>query len=151
MPDQPENPGWQRIEPAYSRLKQIQFPLAHAQVGQQIRAVNTEFGNTIPKGSEERLRYALKLLDARAEPYLTLVSDIESQEAYAVLVWHFAQITWSDYTVVRFVPPLPGDPAMQRIKVRAAVDLTLADRCDFAQFIKIYASPREGETALLGR
>jgi transposase-like protein/IS1 family transposase len=27
----------------------------------------------------------------------------------------------------------------------AAVDLNLADRCDFAQLIKIYASPREGE------
>jgi IS1 family transposase len=26
-----------------------------------------------------------------------------------------------------------------------AVDLTLSDRCDFAQLIKVYASPREGE------
>jgi len=26
-----------------------------------------------------------------------------------------------------------------------AVDLNLSDRCDFAQLIKIYASPREGE------
>lgn len=32
-----------------------------------------------------------------------------------------------------------------------AVDLTLSDRCDFAQLVKIYASPREGEPTLLAR
>lgn len=88
------------------------------EVMDRIRAVNAEVNNQIPTHDAPRLEYALKLLNARAEPYLKLISDLPSQEAYAVMLREFGQITWGDYAVIVGVQAIPGDQAMAQIESR---------------------------------
>ncbi len=47
-----------------------------------------------------------------------LVSDMNSQRAYAVLVREFAQIAWGDYMSMPFAGPISVNDAMAALETR---------------------------------
>jgi IS1 family transposase len=69
------------------------------------------------------------------------------------LVLNFALGSRSQATTDQFIEGLRAATAPQRFQIttdgfqpyKSAITTTLSDRCDFAQLIKVYASPREGE------
>jgi transposase-like protein/IS1 family transposase len=69
------------------------------------------------------------------------------------IVLNFAMGPRSQATTDIFIEGLRAATAPQRFQIttdgfqpyKSAITTTLSDRCDFAQLIKVYASPREGE------
>jgi len=69
--------------------------------------------------SSERLEYAIRLLDARCAGYVKLVSDIITQEAFAIVLREFVIRAWEEYTGVTGIEPLPGNVQFSAIEERA--------------------------------
>jgi IS1 family transposase len=75
-------------------------------------------------------------------------------ERNSKLVLNFALGPRSQATTDQFIEGLRAATAQQRFQITtdgfqpyvSAITTTLSDRCDFAQLIKVYASPREGES-----
>lgn len=70
--------------------------------------------------SPQRLEAVLRLIDIRAEPYLSLVDDMESQEAFMAMANGITDQAWEDYVglSVYQAPPFPDDPNYKSITDR---------------------------------
>ncbi len=87
--DQPEDSRQRTTDDAFRLFeKDVHFPEVQVTVIDRMTSVHAEFeqkvGNRFAT-DEERLEYTLKLLDARAEPYLDLVKDMQTRNAYTVV------------------------------------------------------------------
>lgn len=77
--------------------------------------------------SPQRLEAVLRLIDIRAEPYLSLVEDMESQGAFMAWVNGITDQAWEDYVghSVYQATPFPGDPNYKSITDRGRHWVTL--------------------------
>jgi hypothetical protein len=70
--------------------------------------------------SPQRLQAVLRLIDIRIEPYLSLVDDMASQEAFMAMVNGITDQAWQDYVgfSVYQAPPMGEDPNYRSITDR---------------------------------
>ena len=77
-------------------------------------------GQEQARASPQRLGAVLRLIDIRAEAYLTLVDDVVSQDAFMAMMNSFTDQAWQDYVgfSVYQAPPLQDDPNYRTIRER---------------------------------
>src|SRR6185437_7941836 len=90
----------QAVENAMNILKMHpDFPAAQIKI---LRYTEELTSNLSIRGrtcnTDERLDYAVRLLDIRAEAYLRLIADLRSQEAYMKILDEFWRRAWGEYT-----------------------------------------------------
>lgn len=113
----------QQVERAIEALRQDEqgFAVAQNKLMTDVDSLNN-IGAALPKvPGPERMDYALKALSARASAYLPLVTNLNTQEAYATVVSiMFADIALSDYTGsegrIEGLRPPPGHPELLPIE-----------------------------------
>ncbi len=71
--------------------------------------------------TDARMDYAVRLLDIRAEAYLSLITDLRSQEAYMTILDEFWRGAWREYTgfPIDILEPANGNANLETIFQRA--------------------------------
>jgi hypothetical protein len=68
--------------------------------------------------SDERIEFALKLLDLRMKFFFNLVTDIQTQETFVAVSGAFERQAWEDYRGIASIEPLHGNPVLAKIRTR---------------------------------
>jgi hypothetical protein len=109
-------------ERAFATLKlHPDYPAVHLRVVEKCESLDKTIGSNLPKmalPSQERLDYAIALLDAQAGEYVALVRTLEEQECYARFLQYLEREMWKIYSGIAEIEPFGPNPAMASIRAR---------------------------------
>ncbi len=97
------------------------FPRIQLQIMEGTEEVAASAKDRLPKPelpSDDRLRYAIQLLDLRAANYVQLVSDLKSQEAFTKLLLSLRRAAWEEYRGIAEIEPIVGNKELEQIDKR---------------------------------
>jgi hypothetical protein len=109
------------VQDAIKVLKQNATLFASAQVEMMsgMDALNASYSPLPRAQSKERMEYALRGFDVRAEAHLKLIFNLEQQEAFSTLLqFLFVDMAWADYTSLPMFAIQAADPQMGPVHTR---------------------------------
>jgi len=112
----------QRLDRAIEVLKHHpQFPATQVHILESTKVAMAALTETEKQmGTAARLEAVLRLLDMRARDYVELVTSMESQEAFMIVLGELGRQAWKEYTGfhIEMLQPAAGDTQYQTIQCR---------------------------------